>query len=141
VVLPLEPDQVKKKLDAIKRHKTQFSAAKVYLESYLRANELFDPIKDIPLAPGTEGVLLLPSGTGVAAGSALPEGASPDSAERRVRLEGNELVFSVTLDPASAADVETDPIGPSARCPRLPSPRRVRALRSRNGAKSCWETR
>jgi LmbE family N-acetylglucosaminyl deacetylase len=108
VVLPLEPDQVQKKLDAIKRHKTQFSASKVYLESYLRANELFDPIKDIPLAPGTEGVLLLPSGTGVAAGSALPEGASPDSAERRVRLEGNELVFSVTLDPASAADVETD---------------------------------
>jgi LmbE family N-acetylglucosaminyl deacetylase len=108
VVLPLEPDQVKKKLDAIKRHKTQYGASKAYLDSYMRANELFDRVQDIPLAPGTEGVLLLPSGTGVPAGSALPESASPDGAERRVRVEGNELVFSVTLDPASAADVETD---------------------------------
>jgi hypothetical protein len=74
----------------------------------MRANELFDPNKDIPLAPGTEGVLLLPSGAGVPAGSALPEGASPDGAERRVLLEGNELVFTVTLNPASAANVETE---------------------------------
>jgi LmbE family N-acetylglucosaminyl deacetylase len=107
VVLPLQPDQVTKKLDAIKRHKTQYSAAKAYLESYMRTNELFDPVKDIALVPGTEGVLLLPSGTGVAAGSALPEGASPDAAQRRVRLEGNDLVFSVSLDPASTAEVNT----------------------------------
>jgi hypothetical protein len=105
-VLPLEPDQVSRKLEALKRHKTQFSASKLYLESYMRANELFDRIEDIPL--GTEGVLLLPSGAGVPAGSALPEGASPDGAERRVRLEGSELVFTVTLNPASAAEIETD---------------------------------
>jgi LmbE family N-acetylglucosaminyl deacetylase len=105
-VLPLEPDQVRRKLEALKRHKTQFTDSKLYLESYMRANELFDRIEDIPL--GTEDVLLLPSGTGVPAGSALPEGASPDGAERRVRLEGNELVFTVTLNPASAANVETE---------------------------------
>ena len=108
VVLPLTPEQEKQKLEALKRHKTQFGASKAYLESYMRANELFDRVKDIPLAPGSEEVLLLPSGMGVAAGSALPEGASPDGAERRVRVEGNEVVFSVTLNPASAADVETD---------------------------------
>jgi LmbE family N-acetylglucosaminyl deacetylase len=108
VVLPLEPDQVKKKLEAIKRHKTQYGASKAYLDSYMRANELFDPIKDIPLAPGTEGVLLLPSGTGGPAGSALPEGAAPDGADRRVRVEGNELVFTLALKSGSAADVETD---------------------------------
>ena len=80
MTLPLEPEQVKQKLEALKRHKTQYAASKAYLESYMRANELFDRIKDIPLAPGTEGVLLLPSGTGVAAGSALPEGAVTDGA-------------------------------------------------------------
>jgi LmbE family N-acetylglucosaminyl deacetylase len=108
VVLPLEPDQVVQKLEALKRHKTQYGASKAYLESYMRANELFDRIEDIPLAPGAEDVLLLPSGTGVAAGSALPEGALPDGAERRVRVEGNELVFTIALNPASAANVETD---------------------------------
>jgi LmbE family N-acetylglucosaminyl deacetylase len=103
VVSPLEPDQVKKKLEAIKRHKTQYGASKAYLDSYMRANELFDRVKDIPLAPGSEGVLLLPSGTSVAAGSALPDGA-----ERRVRVEGNELVFTIALNPASTANIETD---------------------------------
>jgi LmbE family N-acetylglucosaminyl deacetylase len=107
VALPLQPDQVAKKFEAIKRHKTQYSAARSYLESYLRTNELFDSIKDIPLAPGAEGVVLLPSGTGVPAGSALPEGASPDGAQRRVRVEGNDLVFSVSLDPTSTSEVNT----------------------------------
>jgi LmbE family N-acetylglucosaminyl deacetylase len=108
VTLPLEPEQTKQKLEAIKQHKTQFSASKNYLESYIRTNELFDPIKDIPLAPGGDGMQLLPSGTGVAAGSELPAGSQSDGATRRVRLEGDQLVFTVTLDPSSAAAVETD---------------------------------
>jgi LmbE family N-acetylglucosaminyl deacetylase len=108
VTLPLEPEQVKQKLEALKRHKTQYGASKAYLQSYMRANELFDRITDVPLAPGTEGVLLLPSGTGVAAGSALPEGAVTDGASRRVRVEGDALVFTVALDPASTAAVETE---------------------------------
>jgi LmbE family N-acetylglucosaminyl deacetylase len=108
VTLPLKPEQVKQKLEAIKRHKTQYGASKPYLDSYMRANELFDRVKDVPLAPGTEGVLLLPSGTGIAAGSELPEGAVTDSATRHVRVEGDALVFTVALDPASTAAVETD---------------------------------
>ena len=108
VTLPLEPEQVKQKLEALKRHKTQYGASKAYLESYMRTNELFDRIKDIPLAPGTEGVQLLPSGTGVAVGSELPAGARADGATRRVRVEGDDLVFSLALDPASAAAVETE---------------------------------
>ena len=108
VTLPLEPEQVKQKLEALKRHKTQYGASKTYLESYMRANELFDQIKDIPLAPGTEGVQLLPSGTGVAVGSELSAGAVTDGASRRVRVEGGDLVFSLALDAASAAAVETE---------------------------------
>jgi len=108
VTLPLEPEQAKQKLEALKRHKTQFGASKVYLESYMRANELFDRIKDIPLAPGGEGVLLLPSGTDIPAGAELPAGARLDGASRRVRVDGDALVFTIALDPASAAGVETD---------------------------------
>jgi LmbE family N-acetylglucosaminyl deacetylase len=107
VVFPLTAEEARKKLDALKKHDTQYSASKDYLESYLRSNELFDPVVDIPLAAGTEGALLLPSGTGVPAGSALPEGAWTDGAERRVRVEGDELVFTVTTDPASSAEVTT----------------------------------
>jgi LmbE family N-acetylglucosaminyl deacetylase len=108
VTFPLTPEEARKKLDALKKHDTQYSTSKDYLESYLRSNELFDPVVDIPLAPGTEGVLLLPSGAGVPAGSELPEGAWTDGATRRVRVEGDELVFTVALDPASSADVETE---------------------------------
>ena len=108
VTFPLTPEEARKKLDALKKHDTQYSASKDYLESYLRSNELFDPVKDIPLAPETEGVLLLPSGTGVPAGSELPVGAWTDDAERRVRVEGDDLVFTVTLDAAASADVETE---------------------------------
>ena len=108
LTFPLTPEEARKKLDALKKHDTQYTASKEYLESYLRSNELFDPVKDIPLAPETEGVLLLPSGTGVAAGFDMPEGAWPDDAERRVRVEGDDLVFTVALDAASSADVETE---------------------------------
>jgi LmbE family N-acetylglucosaminyl deacetylase len=108
VTLPLEPDQVKQKLEALKRHKTQFGASKAYLESYMRANELFDRIKDIPLAPGGEEVLLLPGGTGVAAGAELPAGARTDAATRRIRVDGDALVFMVALDSASTAAVDTE---------------------------------
>jgi hypothetical protein len=38
----------------------------------------------------------------------LPEGAWTDGAQRRVRLDGDTLVFTVTLDPASTGNVSTD---------------------------------
>ena len=41
-------------------------------------------------------------------GSALPDGAWTDGATRRARVEGDDLVFTVTLDAASSADVETE---------------------------------
>ena len=108
LVFPLTPEEARKRLDALKKHDTQYTASKAYLESFLRANELFDPVKDIPLASGPEGMLLLPSGTGVAVGSELPGGAWTDGAERRVRVVGDDLVFSLALVPASVAAVETD---------------------------------
>ena len=149
VTLPLEPEQVKQKLEALKRHKTQFAASKVYLESYMRANELFDRIKDIPLAPGAEDVLLLPSGTGVAAGSALPEGAVTDGATRRVRV-WKAMRWSSRWrstrpqlrpwKPISRRSV-IDPISLLARCPRSASPRRVRATMFPTSGRICRPTR
>jgi hypothetical protein len=106
-IFPLTPEQARKKLDALKKHDTQYTASKEYLESYMRSNELFDPVVDIPLAPGNEGVLLLPSGTGVPVGSELPEGAWTDGAERRIRVEGDDLVFTVATDSAASAAPET----------------------------------
>ena len=44
----------------------------------------------------------------MAVGSELPAGARTDGATRRVRVEGGDLVFSLALDPASAAAVETE---------------------------------
>ncbi len=107
VIFPLTPEEARKKLDALKKHETQYSASKEYLESYLRSNELFDPVKDIPLTPGTDGVLLLPSGTGVPVGSALPKGAWIDGATRRARVDGDALVLSIASDAAPTADVTT----------------------------------
>ena len=47
----MTPEEARKKLDALKKHDTQYTASKDYLESYLRSNELFDPVKDIPRLP------------------------------------------------------------------------------------------
>ncbi len=96
VTLPLEPAQVQKKLDAIKRHKTQYQASGPYLESYIRANELCDTVKDIPLNASSPSAIILPSGTGVA-GDAVPPDAYSDGAARKVRLAGDERVFAFEL--------------------------------------------
>ena len=106
LVLPLEPTQVQKKLDAIKRHKTQYEASKVYLESYIRANELFDTVKDIPLTASSPSAIILPSGTGISGAAPAPPEAYTDGAARRVRLDGDALVFSFELGQPSASGVK-----------------------------------
>lgn len=93
VVLPLEPDQVKRKLEALKRHKTQYEASRPYLESYMRANELFDTMQDTVLGAASPSAIILPSGTGVVGSNPAPE-SSAVGAVRKVRVEGSELVFS-----------------------------------------------
>lgn len=107
VVLPLEPDQVEKKLDALKRHKTQFEASEQYLETYMRANELFDTVEDIVLSPESPTAVILPSGTGVSEGVQDPEWQT-DGAIRTVSVDGDELVFSFELAQPSSKAMNLD---------------------------------
>lgn len=104
VALPLEPDQVKTKLEAIKRHKTQYQAAAPYLESFMRANELFDTMKDTILSAEAPSALILPSGTGVAGGTPAPESAAI-GIPRKVRVEGYELVLSFDVNQSGGRNV------------------------------------
>lgn len=46
LVLPLTPEQVDRKLAALKQHKTQYEASTVYLESFVRRNELFSTLSE-----------------------------------------------------------------------------------------------
>jgi LmbE family N-acetylglucosaminyl deacetylase len=92
VTLPLQPDQVRHKLDALKRHKTQYDASREYLESYMRANELFDRFEEIALTADAPAVTILPSGRAVA-GSTPPADSPAVGLPRFARVEGTDLVL------------------------------------------------
>ncbi|MCK5430233.1 MAG: hypothetical protein KAI94_12210, partial [Anaerolineales bacterium] len=57
------------KLQALQKHETQWGSGQAYLESVVRANELFDVIEEVPLTPG-QLVEVLPSESGIS-GEAL----------------------------------------------------------------------
>jgi LmbE family N-acetylglucosaminyl deacetylase len=125
LIFPVEPGQVEKKLAAIRRHATQYEASGPYLESYMRRNELFDRVEDIPLSSNSPEAVILPSGTGLS-GDAAPQGAWDDGAVRRVRLEGNELVLTFELGQPAPNGISAQPhvIGyrhdrPFAEMPKL----------------------
>jgi len=108
-ILPITEEQRDKKLQALQAHKTQWGSGKPYLESVVRANELFDVIDEIPISPGEE-VQILPAETAFR-GEALhlhPEGeqdAFTEAEVRSVKLEGDELVFAVELEQPLAGNV------------------------------------
>jgi LmbE family N-acetylglucosaminyl deacetylase len=108
-ILPITMEQREKKLQALQAHKTQWGSGQPYLESVVRANELFDVIDDIPISPGEE-VQILPAETAFR-GEALhlhPEGeqdAFTEAEVRSVKLEGDQLVFAVELEQPLAGDV------------------------------------
>jgi len=98
-ILPITPEQRGKKLQALQAHKTQWGSGRPYLESVVRANELFDVIDEIPVAPGVE-VQILPAQAAFKgeALQLLPESdqnAFTESEVRSVKLEGNEIVFAI----------------------------------------------
>jgi len=97
VVLPLEAEEVSTKLEALKRHKTQYQAAAPYLESFMRANELFDTPQDTVLSAVSPEAFILPSGSG-AVDNEPAAGSSAIGIPRRVRVEGNDLVIGFALD-------------------------------------------
>jgi LmbE family N-acetylglucosaminyl deacetylase len=108
-IFPITMDEREKKLQALQAHKTQWGSGQPYLESVVRANELFDVIDEIPISPGEE-VEILPAETAFN-GEVLhlhPENeqnAFTEAEVRTVKLEGGELVFSLELEQPLASDV------------------------------------
>ena len=108
-ILPLTPEQREKKLQALQAHKTQWGSGKPYLESVVRANELWDVIDEIPIAPGEE-VQILPAQAAFSgeALQLLPESDQKkftESEVRSVKLDGDELVFSIESQQPLSGDV------------------------------------
>jgi LmbE family N-acetylglucosaminyl deacetylase len=123
VTLPLTPEQVKTKLEALKRHKTQYSASRAYLESYMRANELFDRMDEIVLTRQAPGAVILPSGAAAIGDAQVPQSPSV-GISRKVRVEGDDFVF--TLDSGQQGGTKIDlqvfgyrPDRPFAEMPKI----------------------
>jgi LmbE family N-acetylglucosaminyl deacetylase len=108
-ILPLTPEQREVKLQALKAHETQWGSGQAYLESVVRANELFDVIDEIQLTEDQPVVDLLVEA--IASGEALalyPEDyqqAFVDTGIRAVYLQGDELVFTVEFAQPLNGDV------------------------------------
>jgi len=107
--LPITDEQREKKLQALQAHKTQWGSGQPYLESVVRANELFDVIDEITISPGEE-VEILPAETAFQGEALLlhPEAeqdAFTEAEVRTVKLEGDELVFAVELETPLEGDV------------------------------------
>jgi hypothetical protein len=93
VTLPLEPGQAEKKLEALKKHKTQYGASAPYLESYMRANEIFDRIDEIVLPADAPRATISPSGSAALGDAPLPASGAAGLA-RGVKVDGGDLVVS-----------------------------------------------
>jgi LmbE family N-acetylglucosaminyl deacetylase len=109
VILPITREQEDKKLEALKAHKTQWGSGQAYLESIVRTNELFDVVNEIPISQGQE-VHVLPAEAAAPSEAAqfLPDvmqNAFVNGEVRTVKLDGDELVLSVTFDQALTGDV------------------------------------
>jgi len=102
--LPLQPEEIQKKFEAIKKHRTQISYSAPFLEAFVRANELFGdfpPIKLDPNVPYSE----------VIAPGLRPIGDIEVNPESRPRLTlEQELVWltgdSFNLSLSSARELE-----------------------------------
>lgn len=98
-VRPLTMAQREKKLAALQAHVTQWGSGQPYLESVVRANELFDVLKEVPVREG-EPVTVLPAEAGVV-GEALAlypsdaQRAFVETEVRALRLDGEDLVLSL----------------------------------------------
>ena len=109
LIFPITFDQREKKLQALQAHKTQWGSGQAYLESVVRANELFDVIDEIPIKSGEE-VQILPA---QAAFNGEVLQLLPDSEQqvftenevRSVKLDGHELVFAIESKQPLAGDV------------------------------------
>jgi LmbE family N-acetylglucosaminyl deacetylase len=108
-ILPLSVEERENKLLALQAHKTQWGSGQPYLESVVRANELFDVVGEITVPPGQE-VQILSAQTAFngEALQLLPESEQnmfTDSEVRSVKIDGDELVFAIESEQPLEGDV------------------------------------
>ncbi|MFX1534914.1 MAG: PIG-L deacetylase family protein, partial [Promethearchaeota archaeon] len=102
IKLPLTNEEVKRKYEALKAHKTQFATNKKYLDSFIKTNELFG---DYTIIPANEIVTTSRIDQG-AISSTIPteelllneEGAMyVGIVDQSIKLENDNFIVSVTL--------------------------------------------
>ena len=109
-ILPITEEQRELKLQALQAHNTQWGSGQPYLESVVRANELFDTLDEIPISEGEE-VVILPAEAAFR-GDAFHlhddehQDAFSEAEVRTVKLEDGNLIFSVELEEPLAEDVD-----------------------------------
>lgn len=98
----LNNEEVKLKYNAIKKHKSQYNSNAKYLLSFIRTNELFGDFPVITLKPNSAGAFL--TSERKIDLTEFPEQLNAQERtsfvgleERFVRLEDNDLIFSITL--------------------------------------------
>jgi LmbE family N-acetylglucosaminyl deacetylase len=108
-ILPITEEQREKKLQALQAHKTQWGSGQPYLESIVKANELFDRLDEIPITEGEE-VEITPAETAFR-GEALHlhdedhQEAFAEAEVRTMKLENGELIFTVEMDDPLAENI------------------------------------
>lgn len=108
-ILPITEEQRAVKLEALQAHKTQWGSGQAYLESVVRANELFDVSGEISVSAGEE-VQILPSGAAFN-GEALnlytevEQTLFTEAEIRTVKLENDQLVYALELETPLEGDV------------------------------------
>jgi LmbE family N-acetylglucosaminyl deacetylase len=106
----LNNEEVKLKYNAIKKHKSQYNSNAKYLLSFIRTNELFGDFPIITLKPNSAGAFLTSERkTDLAE---LPEQLNAQERtsfvgleKRFIRLEDNNLIFSINLSRPIAEEV------------------------------------
>jgi LmbE family N-acetylglucosaminyl deacetylase len=108
---PLSASELGVKRDALQQHKTQYEANRRYMDSFLRANELYGDMPMVLLVQGAADVSL--SQRALLSGDQADEQLTEEERAkfvgleaRSVRLEGTDLVFSLGLSSSLAEGVE-----------------------------------
>ncbi len=112
-VLRLSEDELSRKVAALQAHQTQYGYCRNYLESFVRADELYGDFATVRLTPGATAAL---SPAAATAPTIEPAEELEDTERARfvsveantVRLAGNDLVFSITLSRPLPPDVTTN---------------------------------